>query len=441
MAEEGGLEEALRILLPMMDEDFDNPRMLFLAGYIFIKSGKTSLAYQMFRRASELSPHIPHIWLNLGKCWHEKRLYDQAEACFRKAVKLKPDYALALNNIGLTYLGRGDNNTAIAFCDRALAIDPQQEDALINRGMAFLAKRKWKEGWEGYNLNVGKLADRKERQYGEETRWNGEKNKRIICYGEQGIGDEISFASCIPDLIGDSQKVIIESDKRTANLFKRSFPEATVYGTRYKDEIDWPKDEKFDHRVAVGALPQFYRNDDKDFPGAPFLVPDPQMQVQWRALLNSLGPRPKIGIAWVGGRPHTHRDRRSVTLQTLLPLLKYDANWISLQYKDTEEIADFEDMHGVKIHHWPWGVECYDYDQTVALISELDLVISVTTTVVHAAGGLGKECWCLVPEKVMWRYMEQGSDFPWAKSVTLYRQRGKEWPVNILLGKLKEKFG
>ncbi|HJS82171.1 MAG TPA: hypothetical protein VJ742_04975, partial [Nitrososphaera sp.] len=259
-------------------------------------------------------------------------------------------------------------------------------------------------------------------------------------YGEQGIGDEISFASCIPDLIRDSKSVTIDCDGRLERLFARSFGVET-YGTRYKvTRPQWRNEKTFDAHVSMGQLSEFYRNKDSDFTGEPYLKPNPQMALQWRVLLDSLGSKPKIGITWTGGLPHTGQKKRSVSLDTYGPLFKsIDADWVSLQYKEID-VKSAEEKYGIKIHDWDWGTRVFDYDQTVALISQLDLVISVCTTVVHAAGGLGKECWCLVPHQNMWRYLRDGDWFPWAKSVTLYRQKGREWPIGILLGKLKDKW-
>jgi tetratricopeptide (TPR) repeat protein len=385
-----------------------------------------------------LAPAVAEAWHNLGKTCYELQRTEEAETCFRRALKLKPDYVNSLDGLGLINLNRCDYGLAVEYCKRALKIDPTTMDSEVNLGMSYLAMRKW-EGWAGYNKNLGQNKDRKELAYGETPRWNGAKGKDVVCYGEQGIGDEISFASCIPDLIRDSKSVVIECDKRLKGLFQRSFG-VEVHGTRYTDDRPWVDGRKFDGRVAVGQLPEFYRQADKDFPGTPYLIADPQMRLQWRALFDSLGPEPKVGIAWTGGRKHTSQHRRSVNLETLLPILRQKAHFVSLQYHDpSEEIEAFEERHGIKIHHWPHGVQSYDYDPTVALIAELDLVISVTTTVVHVAGALGKECWCLVPEKVMWRYGVEGSDFPWAKSVTLYRQKGREWPTGILAAKLKER--
>jgi tetratricopeptide (TPR) repeat protein len=410
-----------------------------------MKADSIGLAYQVFKRAADIFPGEAAIWHNIGKLYHEKQEDDKADEFFRKALKCKGDFYNSLEGLGMTHLNRAEFGQAIEYCNRALAENPDAMEAKANRGMAYLALKRWREGWRDYNVNVGRDGNRKEPIYGQESRWDGSKGKDVVVYGEQGIGDEISFASMIPDLIRDSKSVTIECDGRLEKLFERSFGVPT-YGTRYHPEKKgiipaWRAEKKFDARVSMGQLAEFYRLKDSDFTGEPYLKPNPQMAMQWRVLLDSLGDKPKIGISWTGGLPHTGQKRRSVTLDTYAPLFKsFDAEWVSLQYKEPE-VASAESKYGVKIHDWDWGNRVFDYDQTVALISQLDLVISVCTTVVHAAGGLGKECWCLVPAHPMWRYLKEGEWFPWARSVRLYRQRGREWPMGILLGQLKDKFG
>src|SRR5678815_2207030 len=149
-------------------------------------------------------------------------------------------------------------------------------------------------------------------------------------------------------------------------------------------------------RDSIGTLAYHRRQHTQDFPGIPYLKADPERRIQWRALLDSL-PGKKVGLAWVGGSRGTFRTRRSLSLEALLPILKVDGvSWVSLQYMDpTEEIAEMEAAHGIKIHHWPRAAESQDYDDQAALVAELDLVITVCTAVVHLSGSLGKECWVL----------------------------------------------
>jgi tetratricopeptide (TPR) repeat protein len=411
-----------------------------------MKSDGYGVSYQLFQRAGHIFPGEAAIWHNIGKLHHELNDNDKADEYFRKALKVQPNFANSLEGLGMTHLNRAEFGMAIDYCNRALAEDPDATEARSNRGMAYLALKRWSEGWRDYNANVGKDKNRKEPIYGEEKRWDGTKGLDVVVFGEQGIGDEISFASCIPDLVRDSKSVVIECDNRLEPLFQRSFPSTVVYGTRYKEEKTgiiptWRAEKKFDARVSMGQLCEFYRLKDSDFTGKPYLTPDPRKAMQWRVLLDSLGDKPKIGLAWTGGLAHTGTKKRSVTLDTFAPLFNgFDADWVSLQYKEPE-VANAESKYGIKIHDWDWGTRVFDYDQTVALISELDLVISVCTTVVHAAGGVGTETWCLVPHQNMWRYLTKGEWFPWSSSVSLHRQKGREWPIGLLLGKLRDKFG
>jgi tetratricopeptide (TPR) repeat protein len=425
-----------------LSENLEHPKAIFLLGFCFMKTEGLGLAYQLFQRAGQIFPGEAAVWHNIGTLLHDKQDDDSAEEFFRKAIRCKPNFADSLAGLAMTAVNKARWGECIEYANRALAENPASLEAKINRGMAYLALKRWREGWRDYNSNIGEEKNRREIIYGDEVRWDGTKGLDVVVYGEQGIGDEISFASCLPDLIRDSKSVTIECDRRLKRLFRRSFPTCDVRGTRYDGgEIPWRAEKKFDARVAMGQLSEFYRQKDADFHGEAYLKPRPQMVTQWRALLDSLGDKPKIGITWSGGLPHTGGKRRSVSLDTFGPLFKsFDAEWISLQYKEPE-VEAAEAKYGVKIHDWDWGTRVADYDQTVALISELDLVISVCTTVVHAAGGLGKECWCLVPAYPMWRYLDKGEWFPWAKSVSLHRQKGREWPIGILLGKLRDKFG
>ncbi len=431
------------VLCRHLDNHWEDATALFKLGFVFMKSNSVGLSYQMFKRAADLYPGEPAVWHNIGKLFHEKQDDASAEEFFRKALKCKPDFSNSLEGLAMTSINKGQFGQCIEYANRALAEDPEALEARVNRGMSYLALRRWREGWRDYNANIGKEKNRRIIPYGEGPLpiWDGTKGQDVVVYGEQGVGDEISFASCLPEVIRDSKSVTIECDGRLEKLFQRSFPTTKVYGTRYLKQADWRKDAKFDASIPVGALPSIYRNKDQDFHGEAYLTPNPLMAMQWRTLLDSLGDKPKIGITWTGGLPHTGQKKRSVTLDTYGPLFKsFEAEWISLQYKEPE-VASAESKYGVKIHDWEWGTRVQDYDQTVALISQLDLVISVCTTVVHAAGGLGKECWCLVPAYPMWRYLDKGESFPWAKSVTMYRQKGKEWPIGIILGKLRDRFG
>jgi ADP-heptose:LPS heptosyltransferase len=145
--------------------------------------------------------------------------------------------------------------------------------------------------------------------------------------------------------------------------------------------------------------------------------------VQWRALLDAIGPKMKVGIAWTGGKKNTGKHRRSLDLDDLLPILRQDATFVSLQYMDSPDILALQDTHGITIHHWRHAVQTADYDDTAALVAELDLVICVTTAALHLCGAMGQRCWVMMPKHPHWMFGISGDSMPWYESVKLYRQK------------------
>lgn len=419
----GELDDALRLVTDYMGEHFEDVHSLVLAAHILIDAGRVGMAQPLLKMASALDPNSSVILNNLGLCYQEGSDLDRGESYFIKSLHRNPSDALTLSNLAQLYVNTAKPDKAINCATRALEIDPNLPEARYNLGLAQLQKGIWKEGWEGYEFNLGAHRRRKERIYGKIPRWTGVKGVNLIAYGEQGVGDEISFASCLPDLINENN-VIIECDRRLEGLFKRSF-NCPVYGTRNDTSITWPLRHEIDCSVAFGSLPGFYRNSDASFTGEPYLLADPERRIQWRALLDSMGKRKKVGIAWTGGRKNTGSKKRSLELNDLLPVLRQDADFISLQYKDFDEIVKAEKEYGIKIHHWKHAIT-NDFDDQAALMAELDLVITVTQTAVHLAGALGVPCWTLVPNQPMWRYGLDKDTMPWYKSVKLYRQK-KEW--------------
>jgi hypothetical protein len=422
-------DEAWDVIDPLLREDPNDPRVLLAAAEVQEKSRRITTAYQFAERAVHKAPNISGAWLMFGRMADLLYRFDEAEMAYKKSLEIAPDdvrKATALMNLGGLYITKGMWEEAEKASRQALELKPDAWMAKGNLGMACLGQRKWLEGWKGYESIVGS-DQRKLLKYANESTWMGEKRKTVVVYGEQGMGDEISFASMLPDLIRDSKKVIVDCDKRLVNLFKRSFPEAKVYGTRWNKDSEgrvWDaEDTKIDASITMGGLGRYYRLRDEDFPGKPYLIPDPDRVTMWKALFDK--QRPSIGIAWSGGVSWTAAKFRKWNLAELTPLFKSaPAHWVSLQYKDaSKEIADFP------VTQYKYGTLTNDYDDTAALVASLDLVICMQTAVAHLAGALGKECWVFVPNISQWRY-GQGDTIPWYKSVKVFRQRDDgTWPL------------
>lgn len=428
LRQKGELDEALRIAAAYLNDHFDYVPALMLTANILVDAERLGLAQALLKRVVQLKPDLAVAWNNLGVCYREGANLQEAEALFFRGLKLAPEDAALHSNLGQLYNNTAQPMLAIKHLNRAVQSDPGMAEAFYNRALANIALGNFKDGWADYDATLGMGNIRKERIYGMIPRWNGSEGKTVIAFGEQGVGDEIAFASCIPDLMKQN-KIIIECDPKLWGLFKRSFGLET-HGTRYQERLGWLHDKetnrlrKFDGAVAFGSLPQYYRNEVSQFPGTPYLVADPQRRLQWRALLDAIGPKMKVGITWTGGCPKTGKVRRSVDLDDLLPILRQDATFVSLQYMDAPEILAMERDHGIKVHHWRHATQTPDHDDTAALVAELDLVISVTTAVIHLSGALGQKCWVMAPKCPRWFYGITGESLPWYSSVRLYRQKG-----------------
>ena len=303
-------------------------------------------------------------------------------------------------------------------------MNPGHKKARANYGICLLARRDWK-GWDYYSDCV-ETPQRLRKPIGSEPDWTGAKGQSIVIRTEQGMGDEINFASMFPDAIRDSARVVIECEGKLEGLFERSFPAAKVYGTRRTDRSSWAEaDLHPDASIIAGELGKICRTKDADFTGTAYLVADPGRRTMWRALFDSKH-KPVIGIAWSGGTYDTGRKVRRFDLEQLLPVLQsVDAHWVSLQYQDaTEEIEEFTKAHPeIDLVQYPYATLTPDYDDTAGMVAELDLVVCMQTCVAHLAGALGKEALVFIPERSLWRYGEGYERVLWYRSMKLYREK------------------
>lgn len=430
LASEGRADELLEYGNRATDMYPDNPDILCLMAAAHADKGNHYMAGLLFRQVLELSPDAYEVWNSLGREWSKiaenvPEYEDKCREAFEKEIDLHPDNANPHTGLSFYHLQRGEFEQAGECAKRALKLDPEGSAGVFNLGIAMLALHMWEEGWWAYDQNLGPRYNNSPPpdRYGL-PKWEGQKGK-VIVQAEQGMGDEIMFSSMIPDLKKDAD-VIIDTAPRLKGLFERSFG-CPTYPTRYGDPRYWLAGSGAEYWIPMGSLGAFYRTKAEDFPATPYLKADPQRRLQWRALFDSMGSKPKIGIAWNGGVPATGKVHRSLRQFDIEPILEFDADWINLEYKKGEN-PDW-------VHLFPHATRTQDYDDTAALVAELDLVISVTTAVIHLAGAMGVKTWCMVPERPTWRYGTSGDRLPWYDSVELLRKDGA-WPIEEIRQRL-----
>lgn len=451
--------EAIAALRRAAELDAMSADIALNLGNAHIDLGEHADAIVAFRRSIELDPQKAQAWTGLGEALRTERAIQESLNCHERALALAPRLSEAHHNLGLTERDRGndaeavacflraislrpefteahvalanlyedihDFRRALAGYDRALRVAPDFTAARFNRALALLRKGDLAAGWDAYESRW--RHNNKPRLFAQPV-WDGSlaRDKTILVYSEQGIGDEIMFASCFPEVIERAGLCLIECEPRLLRLFARSFPQARSFPrTALTDPSLLQNLPAFDMQIAAGSVPRCLRRSFDTFPTHPgYLVPDADLVASWRSRYERLGAGLVVGISWKGGTDAGTRRRRSTTLAQWAMLLKTPGvAFVNLQYGECgAEIDQVAEDFGVKIHHWHESNPLADLDGFAAQIAALDLVISVDNSTVHMAGALDRPVWALLPYSCDWRWFTDREESPWYPSMRLFRQ-------------------
>ncbi len=428
----GRADEALNHLREAVRLEPENPSFHNNLGAALKELGRYDDAADAFRRALALAPAFAEAHNNLGSCLHFAGQLNEARTAFGRAIELDPNFAGAWINLGNVCSDENDIPAAVACYERALQAEPENPQARFNRALALLQTGDFTRGWAEYEWRFHSKVRKRDFPFPE---WDGSDlaQKTILVHAEQGIGDEIMFAGCLPDVIATARKCIIECDPRLVELFARSFLRAVVVA---RDAGPLPQRcGSIDVQSAMGSLCRYFRNGPDAFPSRNgYLIPDAERVRMWHTRLAEKGSGLKIGISWRGGEEVHLRRKRSTQLAQWAPILKLPgACFVNLQYGDVAaELDHLAADTGCVVHRWPDADLRNDLEALAALIASLDLVISVDNSTVHLAGALGKPVWTLLPFAADWRWLLDRDDTPWYPTLRLFRQtRPGDWPGTI----------
>jgi tetratricopeptide (TPR) repeat protein len=370
-------------------------------------------AARCYWKALQLKPDCAAAANNLGTCLTLGGCREEALTLFTKAAELKPDDAMAWSNLGVAALDLGDPEMALQYFTRALALNPAQPEALWNRSHSLLSLGRLAEGWEAYEWRwKGQIQARPFPQ----PRWDGSKlyGKTILVWMEQGLGDQIGFASILPDLCRAGAHCIVEADWRLMGLLKRSMPGVETFPTA-DPPCPRTREPEIDFQIPAGSLPRFLRTTLENFPREPsYLIPDSTRAAEFGRRVAALGDGLKVGICW---RSKLNRERRSVRYAPLdqwRPILTQPGiQFINLQYHcGQDELLDIQREFGTAVHGWDDLDLTDDQDGVAALISTLDLVVTAPTAVPELAGAVGVPTWILARKTNDWTCLGQNYN-PW----------------------------
>ena len=425
-------QEGLRLLEEAARIRPDHPYVRYNLARARWHRGEDAAAELSLRDVVRLAPDLIDATIDLGKLLHYSGRISEAVEHLRSALQLHPDEANIHVSLGYALEMTGEYAQAMACYEKALALDPGAVQAHINRANLWILQGDFERGWPEYEwrARIDELAAEYERR--PIPRWDGSPlaGRTLLVHAEQGLGDEIMYASCFADVIAQSRHCVIECAEKLAPLFSRSFPQATVRAAAAGDTAEWLKTvPPVDVQIPAGSLPLHLRRTAADFPREnAYLKPDPARVARWGAKLAGLPPGLKVGLSWRGGVPMTGTVLRSIPLEHLLPLLRLEGvTFVSLQYGDVrDELDRLARLHGITVPHWQEAIT--DYEETAALICALDLTVSVCTAVVHLGGALGRPVWAMAPLRPEARYGVSDDTMPWYASVRMFRQPGfNEW--------------
>jgi tetratricopeptide (TPR) repeat protein len=372
---------------------------------------------------------------NLGTALQNLGRYEESLEWFDRAIALRPDFALSLHNKGhsLSELQRVDE--AFACYARSLEIDPENPKTHWNVALLQMLVGDFERGWVGRESRW-KLGLMRDPQF-TQPRWLGESSiegKTILLYADEGIGDSFQFARYVPMVAALGARVIVVAAVPACSLMSRLDGVAECLP---KKAMLPP----FDVYCHISSLPLAFKTTLKTIPAVvPYLpAPAEDLRVNWE---RRLGPRNRlrVGLVWSGNAGHINDHNRSMPLRELTKILDVDAMFVSLQ-KDLRD-QDQEVLAGADIIDLTDNLS--DFAETSALVSCLDLVISVDTSVAHLAGGLGCPVWILLPYSPDYRWLYKREDSPWYPTARLFRQtEEREWSsvveqVRTELGALTE---
>ncbi len=438
------LEKVEKVYLDLLSKEPANPQILQLLGTLYIQIDKNALGIQLLERSTTIDGRMPEAWNNLGNAYRIDLHRKQAIRCYKKAVELAPDKGDNWNNYGTSFVNEGEPAEGERILTIATEKDPSNHHSWWNLALCQLEQGKYEQGFKNYSHGMG-AGIRHERFYAGAKEWDGGETDHLVVYGEQGIGDEIMYASLLSKPFHHVKKVTFDCHPRLISMFRDAFPWIDeMYPTRKEKIIDWYQDQNITARIAIADLPRHFIKTANDWPRLVYLEEDDE---KYQAI--DLPEGINIGITWKGGKKKTRTDLRSITLEDYLPIIKrlehLNINWISMQYtpNSKEEVKAFNAKHGTNIIH-PKYVHETDYGWTLALIKRLNQVISVNTSLVHLCGAAGVDCKVLTPYGKAWRYYSPDGEHMamYGDWVRLYQQGAdKNWePVKrkILRDLLKE---
>ncbi len=415
------------------------------------EDGKIDEAIAYLQDIIPIFPDNDLLWNTLASTVAFRDGPGEAIVFYEQCLQLNPQNVQALNNIAPAYVSVGRIEDAENAANEAIRLSPNLKDPKLFLSGLKLKAKKLKEGWEYYQLRPGPKEIKATLQHNKVPYWHGEDltGKKILVYGEQGIGDEILFTWLYDELANVAEEVAFSCEERLVDLFQSSFPYAKVGATYYvvNTELDYRifmthglNISDYDYQCLAGDLPLHFWDDyDKIQPNSePILKPNKQEIKKWKKRLETLPQKISVGISWRSGNRKAKRSRNYAGLQEWEPIMRdKKINFINIQYGDcAEELAEFKAKTGITIHNFKDLDLKDDFAGTTAMMKSLDLVIGPSSSPIHQAAFAGTKSWFFSNGHAWWSF---GEEIPiWRQNARIFAKNENENWSDFMIEKAPE---
>ncbi len=412
----GNLAEAARQYEQAIDLTPNCLEAICNLGMILRKQGKIAEALGQYRQALAIKPDYPEVYNRMGLAWQEQGKLAEAIACYQKAIALKPDFVSAYINLGIALQEQLKLQEAMGYYRHAIALKPDAEKAHMGLGMCSLLLQDFQQGFVEYEWRWWTKSQTPEERL-KKPLWDGSPlaGKTILLHTEQGHGDAIQFVRYAP-LVAQrgAGKVILETYPALRRLF-------TTVSLVQEVVVKGESLPAFDVQVPLMSLPRILGTTIETIPARISYLYAEEKDAVKCILLRREG-EVKVGIVWAVNAKSPTASKRSCPVSLFLELSQIPGVSLYSLQKEHTDILDGAPIQDLSTH-------LHDFASSAAVISQLDLVISVDTAVAHLAGALGKPVWVLLPFSPDWRWLLDRSDSPWYPTMRPDRQtKLGDWP-------------
>jgi Flp pilus assembly protein TadD len=420
----GRLDDAKRLLDHVLAVSPNQGDALHLAGIVAFRQGDIHKSLELMERSLTFGIDTPLYLRNICEVYRSLGRLDEALATARRATVLTPADPLCLHNQAIIHYHRLELDEALDCAGRALRIDPGMPGAHFVRAEALLLRGDWAEGWEEYEWRFRIAGAAPLMPPTTRPRWDGSafSDKPLLLIADQGFGDVIQFVRYIPWAAHRCPDLLIACSGEVQPILRQVAPQARQF-------VRWDNVPDYAAFCPLSGLPRLAGTRVETIPAPiPYLRADPGRVSRWADRLSGLVPSGyrRVGVIWAGRPTHNNDRNRSALLADFMPLANV-AGIALLALQKGPKTGQAGEYYGraplINI-----GAEIDDYDDTMAILENLDLLVTVDTSVAHLAGAMGRPVWVMLPRAPDWRWLLGRSDTPWYPTMRLFRQQtARRW--------------